>query len=328
MERRARLLKDQIRPRCSGQPCDVSLLQPLLSFSNLPFLPSSLSARPVAHWHDISDDILTLQNPDGVFDDTDPRIRNEVELHLEPLLDEDGIEKHIFAADGSRIHRRVPRFASGGPSCGIIINLNKMRDLFYNRENMFRGAEEDNGNSKPPQYYLYPQSFLRDHGHFQAHGVPPALAERVDVINAAVAAPIMIPNPFHNPENSNDHHEPELRPSGAFAKAVEPLSIQAYNGLLHAVRPTAGDHDAQNPRITHALAGLYASTPKEKLIAKRKAEDCDKDLPHERYRKRIDNARLPCDLRLEYITQIKMKNLPSNRRTGRYVLPSPLSFLS
>lgn len=293
------------------------------------------SAKKASKWRTLDTDNILTVNP-VVYDASSPSDRKAIDdLEAFDLHDEDGMEIPIYAPNGSRIPRRAPLFAVGRKPCGLLVSLARICDLFveWNADNEDYCSDFEDPPPNMANIYLYPQAYLKKHGHVQADTVPVPLQRIIKTINNKVAEPIMNDQPPTDDDSNNDSDEDDDRnitqgpvPTGFFLLGLVGTSCQLYNAIMHRVRPMAGKHDAQLGTVTNAFAGSYADSPSQKRTAAQKLKSCTQQLPQERFQQRMDHDDLHTDLRMEFVIKINIAALRTGCKHGRYDLRILLSW--
>jgi hypothetical protein len=155
-------------------------------------------------------------------------------------------------------------------------------------------------------YQIYPQAFLKKHGHLQANHLMHPFSNIISDINGAIRF-----NP-EAPLDTNQHYHNCNPLSG--------IAFQAYNEAMHRIRPRAQYHDVQLGLITANLAGTYARSDKNKRTADTLRTRCQSSLPHQKFAEKIDSPGLKRELRLENVFTLDLFALSPVNRTGSYVL--------
>lgn len=237
-----------------------------------------------------------------------------------PLLDVSGAEIPIYTEQGRRIPRRIPLFHPARKPAGILVALDRVHDFFFQHPTGWDEYDSDEGDDNHPRHhpdiFLYPQAFLKVHGHVQANCIPVPLQQVLREMNAKMAMPITTSRGDDDSDADSDDVSDEP-PTPYLRTALTGISTQMYGDIMHRTRPTARQHDAQLGTITQAFAGSHAVSAKNKRVATQKFEACKLQLPHARYQQRIDNPDIPTDLRLEYVCRVTIANLKPEFRDGR-----------
>ncbi|KAH7917232.1 hypothetical protein BV22DRAFT_1135578 [Leucogyrophana mollusca] len=294
-------------------------------------LATHVSAIPVVRWVPIPPEEIRIRVGE-VYDSPDPLIREEVDLDTFQLLDQHGHEVNIYGEDGFRIPRQSPRCAAGVTPCGILMDLNNLHELFSSDEDDFpepptvpNDDDDSDGENinidvvKVPvnkvPFNIYPQAYLHQYGHYQAHGIfnifKPILAE----INNSLRRDPGQRN--QEEEDADDADEVEDILGHGSAPIVNATWSQGYNQLSHHVRTTAKFHDVQLGTITSALAGTYATTDRNRRRATNQARKCEDNLPHNRYADKVGGVALPQSFRFETVIDINMSRMDVHDRCGR-----------
>jgi hypothetical protein len=278
------------------------------------------SVKKATQWQNIpsADIINSARGP--IYDSPHLGDRLEVQLDKFDLLDNAGAELSIYNKEGYRIPRRTPLFSPNRLPCGLLVALDRARDLF-GPPGFESDLELEEPSYQPPKIWMYPQAFTKTHGHLQANTVPYAFKNAVAEINNAVA--LRITKTPDSDDDSDDDSDAEYNGSDVdttnrAAAAVFCISFQIYNSFIHQVRRYAADHDAQMGTVGNALSGSHATGTRQKRIAQRMKASCEKKLPHEHFEQRSNQEKVPTDLRLEVVTTIDVGKLKSGFRGGRY----------
>ena len=158
---------------------------------------------------------------------------------------------------------------------------------------------------------LYPQAFLCDYGHVQAKGVIDVLKVAVNDLNSSLR------KKDHTDGDSSDTLDEEAPIN--VDPAVVGVSSQMYNAVQHRVSTNAGNLDVQQGRISAALAGSHATTPKNKRSAQHHLWYCKKNLLHSRFKDRIRHNDCPTSLRVENVYGIDLTQMSQRDRTGESI---------
>lgn len=235
-----------------------------------------------------------LQKHGRIYSSPDPDTRVEVEdLCTYPLEDENGKAIPIYTDDGIRIGRQIPMAYSTDKPCGLLLKLQDLHDLFVSQD------DELGNETEPIRYEVYPQAFLRSHGHFQANGLMSGFRPIIDNINLKLRSGLDAEDEAHYPD------------------ALKGIACQGYNEAMHRIRPLAKFHDVQLGHITAAAAGTHASLDKDKLAGERCYRKCIPDLPHQRFAKKIDTPGLKRELRVENVYTLNVLAMAPNFRNGK-----------
>lgn len=241
-----------------------------------------------------------------------------------PLLDSAGAEVAVYTAAGRRIPRRIPLFPASRKPAGILIDLERIRDFFVQPQVYVDDVDSDEGGRYSaydrPDLFLYPQAFLKKHGHVQCNIVPIPVRQMLTELNHKVAMPITMDD--DSDRDSDDSSEADVPLH--FSRAVNGMSSQIYGNIMHRSRPTAAQHDAQLGTVSQAFGGSYSQGPANKRVAARTLKACLHQLPQEHFDQRIANVDIPTDLRLEYVCNITIANLRPQFRNGRCDQQFPL----
>ena len=290
-------------------------------------------------WEQIPNDELRGKNPNGLYDSPHRRSRRRVDLEQFDLLSDNGLEKPIFSSDGKRVRRRHPIVDLNEPPCGVLMDLTNIQALF--NPNPVLDLSDDISISSTPldspaiQLDAYPLGFLRTAGNIQAKSVPYCFYPVLTEINNAVRRPV--------PHNLRAGHFEEYEEDDEAMSVddaisintdiddgcprfpvVKPISCQFYNLMTHRVASRAGRHDAQQGTVTAAISGAFAKSPKDRLTASKKQSYCDRNLPSERFHKRISIDSCPTSCRAELVYSVDVRALKDP--SGAYVFVSVMSF--
>ena len=236
--------------------------------------------------------------------------RQGVDIETLALTDQAGSEIPVYTYSGVRQPRRTPRFRVNQKSCGLLLNLDRVRAIFTS----IHADDYDSEFEMPPSgpnISMYRQAFLHNHGHIQAHDAPTAVLNAIRAVNKMVGLKIESQS-TDSDSDSDDPHAPvyfQHRP-------VSAIFSQVYNGILHRSRPDASQHDAQQGNITSAAAGPYALGEPQKRTASKKFSACAESLPHQKFAQRINNPDLDTDLRIESNFMIDIRKLAVTQRRG------------
>jgi hypothetical protein len=272
----------------------------------------------VIRWEEIPiNNILRFHNV--LYDSADAAGRQPIDLATLPTR-ENGTNKEInvYDADG----RRVPRFMAvtdrDATPCGLLVNLETIPDLFssFVQEN---GGDMQEDDTDDARINVYPQAFLRKFGHVQANSILPHFRTFVSQVQRNVTRAPAVEQDSDEEENG----APLPTDRGADGLPIPPVVIpsacQFYSELSHRVRPSAALHEVQQGRITCALAGAYATSPKDKRKHKIILRECENALPHQKYNDKIKIDDVPRALRLENIYILQLDSLKPEKRNGQYV---------
>jgi hypothetical protein len=259
----------------------------------------------------------------SLYNGTDRRTRlrlSPAELRDLPLLDEEGKERPIYNSNGIQVPRRAPLEDSEEPTCGVLVNLKSIQGLFNPDTSAIILDDVAYSSSQYDDPFVrveaYPLAFLKMAGNVKASGVPHCLYPLLTKINKSVRR--------HHEALGEDSEEddPEAPYLESTYRAVKPVSSQFYNYMAHRVASRAGRHDAQQGSVTAAISGGYASTDKDKKVAKEKEKYCKRALPSERFHSRINSiGDCPNSCRAELVYSVDVRAL--NIRSGSYVFVPP-----
>jgi hypothetical protein len=190
---------------------------------------SSRRCTQIHEWEAIDEDEVRRENPGPLFDAVDPEFRRRVDLDAYGLLDEQGLERPVYDRDGKRVLRRNPVVYRGEPSCGVLVDLQKVEALFNTDVGTsFEGArrdddedgeegeeggvrevererldDDDDDDLNPHKVTVdaYPLAFLRTAGNVRANGVPRCFYPVLRDVNESVRkGHPTVPNPNPNPD--------------------------------------------------------------------------------------------------------------------------------
>ena len=252
-----------------------------------------------------------------VYDDWDPDRRNEVDVIGYPLVDETGREVKLYNQNGCKVARRLAGVYDGQEPCGVLLDLRHIEELLSagGDDVDLTGSDWDDGTIDLPDMKInvFPVSFLRDYGHFQANGVLQSFCKTMQGINNVIGRR---PPPAGSVDGDEDSEDVE---DTVVKRALHAVSSQGYNELSHRVATKASSHEVQQGRIMAALAGAYATTPKAQAIAKKALEACEAKLPFDRFMSKISAADCPRSLRMEQVYYIDLATVCDCKRNGAYV---------
>ena len=260
-----------------------------------------------------------------IYNHWDPSTRQLIyDLPTFPYEDEAGVPIKIYDRDGQIILRHNIYYdEEETPTCGILLNLQDIDSLFTPTLNTISDtADSDSdsapiqGSSPPPhrsdpthspiQYYVYPQAFLKYHGHIQAKQTISSFNPSIVSIN-------------HRIQNSNNQIE-EDDVMYHYNPPIALVAFQAYNQAMHRIRSNQSEHDVQLGLLTVNFCGTYSSSDSGKATARRLHNKVSRLLPHQRFAQKIDSEGLKCALRLENVFKLDLFALQPRYRRGRYVL--------
>jgi hypothetical protein len=275
-------------------------------------LASDITGRAVAAWEPINPDIITRRHPQ-LYDSPDMETREQIVLADLDLLNPQGREIHVYSERGSVVPRRKPIFDEGLDPCGILMNLSNIHELFVpmanNEDDVDLDYRDDMDEAfeqmpkKKLKYYIYPQAFLKKHGHIQANHVPVQFQPVIDEINRVI-------------QDRDDDMDDDGYPGLKKALPLEGISFQGYNEAMHRIRPVAKFHDVQLGQLTAISAGSYAANESSKRKAASLTLQCSHNLPHERFATKIATPGLVRDLRLENVYTLDMMAMNEDMRNG------------
>ncbi|KAG2029044.1 hypothetical protein BDR03DRAFT_1018980 [Suillus americanus] len=284
-------------------------------------IATDLTCKPVSRWVQIPADEL-LGAHDIIYDSPNSSFRQPVNLEDFPARDP-GTQKenNIYDEDG----RRIPRFdglcSHNVKSCGVLINLETIAELFsamITDDDMALDPDiiMDDDNLHIPRVNVYPQAFLRKYGHIQCNAVLPHFAPFMSKIRKAVSRDTIGRDEFDDHALDDDLDYLNNFPNGLMPPVLLASGCQFYNEISHRIRPSAALHDVQQGRITSALSGAYATTRNAQTAHKMVLRECSLLLPHQRYDNKIDVNDVPRALRLENIYIFQLDSLKLAKRNG------------
>jgi hypothetical protein len=262
-------------------------------------------------------DDIKAANP-IIYDSWDHDSRQVVEdLAALEQHTEDGKEIRIYDANGTKIARRAADLTLADDPCGILVNLRTIASLFQSDNDTSSDVEMDTEDEdiRPSKsttnkvtLSVYPQAYLRDYGHIQAKGSIQLMKPVMDDINKA----------FQGRREDNDLSSdgPDIY-NPSVAEAVSAISTQMYNESNHKAASHAGALDVQRAKLTAAVSGGSATTPKNKKTAEKLRHYCNTKLPHARFADRVNIPDCPSSLRLESVYVVDMHQMPERDRNGR-----------
>lgn len=247
-------------------------------------------------------------------------MRTLVDLDHTDLTDESRAEINVYDEDGYRIPRRTASTV-GQKHCGVLINLNKVGDLFLNR---FDNECFNDPLVRPVKYYVYPQGFITWLGHFQAEGLFNSFDPFIRKINHAVGVEItsMVNNRRSDSDDESDsEHESDIDGRNNITRHQFPITgvaCQGYNEIVHRTRGHGGvQHDVQRGLITAILAGTHTTSASHQRTFNKLREECMTDMPHEKFDHKLSNERVTKAFRLENVFVIDIKKVKEEYRNGR-----------
>jgi len=276
----------------------------------------------VQEWNIIDPEEIRAEHPQ-IFDSQDPSTREEInDIAALPLETDAGEEVRIYSPDGNQIMRREPLFEDADPPpCAPLVNLRTIQQFFESSsESLLLDHDKDSDSNSiypPPSQEdahcsLYPQAYLKVFGQVQANGVPPAFRAIVKEINSSVGRTEVYESDFEDEHDDSTQQEHAIR--------LDPLisdSCQIYNAVAHKLMAQAGTLDAVQGDITAALAGSYAESQKDRLVAQHAFNVCEANLPHRRVEHRLSTEHVRKSLRLENVYVLKLQDLSDKWRNGR-----------
>ncbi|KAG2358122.1 hypothetical protein BDR07DRAFT_1489883 [Suillus spraguei] len=283
-------------------------------------IATDIIATKVNRWEDIANEQILL-NHKAVYDSPDPLVRQEVDLEELPHQDpETEDENKVYDKGGRRIPRCMGMVAPGMKSCGILVNLETVPELFSS----FITDDEDmdmdldvyeDQDIRTPLVNVYPQAFLRKTGHIQCNTVLPQFSPFLTKIHKSVTRPL------RGIDDNLDEEDEELfnHDDGVVPPAVLSMACQFYNELSHQTHPSAALHEVQEGRITSALSGAYGTGRRAALNHPNIIRECEASLPHQRFDNKIKHDDVPHALRLENVYIIQLDSLLPGHCTGKHI---------
>ena len=286
--------------------------------------------QEIKKWVPIDQATLRSENPGGFYDGPVARTSRKVALSKFPLLDDEGNEIPVYNSQGVRVSRREVEVDDDEPPCGVLMNLSDIQGMFnpndsptvqdshdnedFQSESSSSSSEHEHKDDHWVRVEAYPLAFLKSVGNVKATGVPHCFYPLLTSINKSVRR-----NHNSGPtlddaaaENTDDHpggHGDPSHPLSTY-QAVKPVSSQFYNYLSHRVASRAGRHDSQQGSVTGAISGAFASSAKDKAIAREKQNFCQVKLPSERFHGRITSVDdCPTSCRAELVYSIDVRAL-------------------
>jgi hypothetical protein len=262
----------------------------------------------VEGWEEIPEVEIQREYPQ-VYDHWDPGERNEVDIIGYPQEDDLGREVRLYDQNGYKIPRRYALVDENQPPCGILLDLRTIETLFTTGgdDDLYSHGDNNDIDSNAVRVQLFPVAFLHKYGHVQANGVMPAFRRTMREVNDTIGSS------SHRESDSDSGEDGEYIPDSV---AVHPVSSQAYNELSHRIAARAGSHEVQHGRLTAALAGAYATTPKTRTIAQKIQAECNNLLPFDRFQHKIDVENCPRAIRVEQVFYVELSAMRSSMRNG------------
>lgn len=218
------------------------------------------------------------------------------------MTNSSGEEVRIYNSSGHKIPRREALLDTDKPACGLLVKLDTVHALF---ENPLQDLED----SDTFQLRAYPMAFLHNVGHIQSNKVIATFDDGFTRINQNCYAAMSSADPNTFP--------PEQTDIVVEKPVVAGLSSQFYSELSHRSSHRAGGHDVQKGHITAALSGAWAAAQSAKRVAEQMRTRCEAELPHQRFKGKIDRAECPRELRCEHVYHVDVKSLSSVPAVGR-----------
>jgi hypothetical protein len=275
-------------------------------------IATDLRCNEVFEWEPVPVERLTQRHP-VLYDSTDELTRNRVDIETLPLSDASGKEIKVYSPQGSYVLRRRPVIDQEVPTCGVLMNLSRIQELFhpnapdYDDDMDLQALQQEHRQRthRDPNLKcrVYPQAFLKTHGHLQANRLPHPFKDILSAINEKVRA-------------TGEELEDEEIDAHSQAPLVG-IAFQAYNEAMHRIRPTAQYHDVQLGLITANLAGTYSTNEKAKRTSDNLYCQCQHRLPHENFAEKIKTPGLKREMRLENVYYVDMFALSVRHRKGR-----------
>ncbi|KAG2028654.1 hypothetical protein BDR03DRAFT_1019517 [Suillus americanus] len=211
--------------------------------------------------------------------------------------------------------------AAGTKSCGILVNLETVPELFSSfipdHEDMVMDADVyEDEDFRTPLVNVYPQAFLRKTGHIQCNAVLPQFGPFLTLIRKSITRPV---RGVDSDDEIDDEDEDLFNPDdGHVPPAVLSIGCQFYNELSHRTRPSSALHEVQQGRITSALSGAYVTKRPGPAALRHQniIRECEASLPHQRFNGKIEHEDVPRALRLENVYIIQLDSLLARQRTG------------
>lgn len=300
MEEKKGLQSCSLHVSCNRNPFSVFINQYFILIYTHILNPSSSARLTTGDWLIRNNRDIWNQNPEGLYTSPDkayhqnqrlPTLDALRELELE---DDDGREVPIYTVDGFRVKRRLGRFSENS-SLGVLVNLATVNTLFT--QNI---ADETNyryGLPGPQKALVtvYPQAGLRSAGHFQALGLMNSFYPFIERLNVLLR-----------------HDGPDAR------FPIQGVACQGYNSVMHSTRGYGVQHhEAQQGLVSAALGGWFACDNVGREKSKKFTKICDRGLPHRIFDRKIANANIKRDLRLENVYVVDITALRENERTGK-----------
>ena len=209
------------------------------------------------------------------------------------LVDENQNEVPIYNKDGFRVKRRLAAYDSELSPLGVLVNLGSIHELFKTNHSDDTFYLHGRPGPTKPKVHVYPQAGLRSAGHFQASGLMTSFYPLIERTNEMLR---------EFPE--------DLFP-------IEGVACQGYNTIMHSTRGYGVQHhEAQQGRVTAGIGGKFACDPSGKEKAKRVRNSLERCLPHTLFERKIHNASIKRDLRLENVYAVNVSALREEDQRG------------
>jgi hypothetical protein len=252
--------------------------------------------REVARWNPVPAETLEADGQD-LYNSFDPNNRSVVDLATLDLVDEDGNEINVYDEDGYRVPRRKPLHSRNTPSCGVLMDLTKVRHLFKTAPESFVRQDEETIDQdipdKPLKINVYPQAFTRQFGHFQSNSVPDGFHHLFNTINRTLAA------------NANDDQP-----------VIQPFGLQGYNHVQHNLTERSGRLEVVQGRITSTLSGTRSKTASASRTFNKQKASLMSHLPHEHVEQKLSKQEISRGFRLEIVVTIDVSALRRSSQSG------------
>ncbi|KIK31714.1 hypothetical protein CY34DRAFT_19642 [Suillus luteus UH-Slu-Lm8-n1] len=266
----------------------------------------------VEEWRDLPEENI-LGAHQVLYDKPDSdESREQVDLRNLPLLDDDGCEVNIYSEEGLRVPRRIPTLFR---SCGALLNLRSVHDLFASEDNNEGIAQ----NSIP--FYVYPVAFTKDIGNVQSHGLMTNFNRRLTLIDNVMRPRLPDDDADENDSLAGDGPglDGEDNPPRLGSSVLHGINCQVYNELSHRVRDEAKFHPVQLGMISTAMAGTTAKKITGQRRWQHRLDQCNVGLPHERFVDKVSGNDQPQALRFENTYTLDVHQLSDDRQNGRAI---------
>jgi hypothetical protein len=244
----------------------------------------------------VPDAILQVEDR-NLYDSFDVTNRSLIDLATLALVDEDGLEINVYDEDGYRIPRRRPMHSRNTSSCGILMDLTKVRNLFKTPGESYVDDEgetiDEDIPDKPLKINVYPQAFTCQFGHFQSNSVPDGFNYLFKTINRTLA-------------NNADDDQP----------VIQPFGLQGYNHVQHNLTDRSGNLEVVQGRVTATLAGTRSKTASESRAFNKQKTSLVMHLPHERIEQKLSKEGISRCFRLEIVVTIDVSALQRPLQSG------------